>query len=106
MEDLTGIEAKGILGKGDYEYAVPFYVVKRPVDESRPVFIVRDNGIGIDPSQHDKVFELFYKVGRATEGTVVGLAIFMKIIEVHGGRIWIESELGKGCTICFTLPIA
>jgi signal transduction histidine kinase len=76
------------------------------LDGSRPVFFVRDNGIGIDPSQHDKVFELFYKVGGTTEGTGAGLAIVKRIIEVHGGRIWIESGLGKGCTICFTLPLA
>jgi PAS domain S-box-containing protein len=76
------------------------------LDGSLPVFFVRDNGIGIDPSQHDKVFELFYKVGGTTEGTGAGLAIVKRIIEVLGGRIWIESELGKGCTICFTLPLA
>ncbi|VVB63656.1 Methanogenesis regulatory histidine kinase FilI [uncultured archaeon] len=70
------------------------------------IFFVRDNGMGIDPSQQDKVFELFYKVDKRSEGTGAGLAIIKRIIEVHGGRIWIESELGKGCTVCFTLPIA
>ena len=69
-------------------------------------FFVRDNGIGLDPTQHDKVFGLFYKVDKKTEGTGAGLAIVKRIIEVHGGRIWIESELGKGCTVCFTLPLA
>ena len=70
------------------------------------VFFVKDNGIGIDPKEHEKVFGLFYKVDRKSEGTGVGLAIVKRIIEVHGGRIWIESELGKGCTVCFTLPLA
>ena len=70
------------------------------------IFFVRDNGIGIDPSQHDKVFELFYKVDKKSEGAGAGLAIVKRIIEVHDGRIWIESELGKGCTVCFTLPLA
>jgi signal transduction histidine kinase len=74
------------------------------LDGGQTVLFIRDNGIGIDPSQHDKVFELFYKVDRKSEGTGAGLAIVKRIIEVHGGRIWIESELGKGCTICFTLP--
>lgn len=69
------------------------------------VFFVRDNGMGIDPSQKEKVFELFYKVNKKSEGTGVGLAIVKRIIEVHGGRIWIESEFGKGCTIFFTLPL-
>jgi signal transduction histidine kinase len=75
-------------------------------DEGQTIFFVRDNGIGIDPSQHDKVFELFYKVDNKTEGTGAGLAIVKRIIEVHGGKIWIESGLGKGCTVCFTLPLA
>jgi PAS domain S-box-containing protein len=74
------------------------------LDENQTVFIVRDNGMGIDPSQHEKVFGLFYKVDGKGEGTGVGLALVKRIIEVHNGRIWIESELDKGCTMCFTLP--
>jgi PAS domain S-box-containing protein len=69
-----------------------------------PIFFVRDNGMGIDPSQKSKVFDLFYKVNKNSEGTGVGLAMVKRIIEVHGGRIWIESQLGKGTTVCFTLP--
>ncbi len=69
------------------------------------VFFVRDNGIGIEKSQQEKVFELFYKVNGKSGGTGAGLAIVKRIIEVHGGRIWIESELGEGCTVCFTLPV-
>jgi signal transduction histidine kinase len=76
------------------------------LDGGQTVLFVRDNGIGIDSSQHDKVFELFYKVDRKSEGTGAGLAIVKRIIEVHGGRIWIESKLGEGCTVCFTLPLA
>jgi signal transduction histidine kinase len=75
-------------------------------DEGQTIIFVRDNGIGIDPSQHVKVFELFYKVDNETKGTGAGLAIIKRIIEVHGGKIWIESGLGKGCTVCFTLPLA
>jgi signal transduction histidine kinase len=76
------------------------------LDGKETVFFVRDNGIGIDPGQYDKVFGLFYKVDKESKGTGVGLAIVKGIIEVHGGRIWIESEIGKGCTMCFTLPLA
>ena len=75
------------------------------VDGEETVFFVKDNGIGIDKSQHEKVFELFYKVEKSSEGTGAGLAIVKRIIEVHGGRIWIESEKGEGCTVCFTLPL-
>ncbi len=75
------------------------------IDGEGTVFFVRDNGIGIDKSQHEKVFGLFYQVEKNNKGTGVGLAIVKRIIEGHNGRIWIESEEGKGCTVCFTLPV-
>ena len=84
----------------------PEIEIGKRLDGENTVFFVRDNGIGIDPSQHDKVFELFYKVNQKSDGSGAGLAIGKKIIEVHGGSIWIESELGKGCTVCFTLEPA
>jgi signal transduction histidine kinase len=62
------------------------------VDNEETVFFVRDNGVGIDKSQHEKVFELFYTVDKSGKGTGAGLAIVKRIIEVHDGRIWIESE--------------
>ncbi len=73
------------------------------MDGEETVFFVRDNGIGIEKSQHEKVFDLFYTVDGSSEGTGAGLAIVKRIIEVHRDRIWIESEKGKGCTVCFTL---
>ena len=76
------------------------------VDGKTPVFFVQDNGMGIDKSQHETVFELFHKVDSSSNGTGAGLAIVKRIIEVHKGRIWIESEEGKGCTVCFTLPLS
>ena len=76
------------------------------IDNGERVFFVQDNGVGIDKSQHEKVFDLFYQVDASgSKGTGAGLAIVKRIIAVHGGRIWIESEKGKGCTICFTLPV-
>lgn len=75
-------------------------------DGDEAVFFVKDNGIGLDPSQHEKVFRLFYKVDRDTNGTGAGLAIVKRIIEIHGGRIWVESEMDKGCTFYSTLPSA
>ncbi len=70
-----------------------------------PTFCVRDNGRGIDPRYHEKIFGLFERLETDTKGTGIGLALVQRIIEVHGGRIWVESEgRGKGSTFCFTLP--
>lgn len=70
-----------------------------------PVFFVKDNGMGIKQEYHEKIFGLFEKLDSASEGTGVGLALIKRIIEMHGGEIWVESEgLGKGSTFCFTIP--
>ena len=69
-----------------------------------PILFVRDNGIGIDPQYHEKVFGLFNKLNPQIEGTGIGLALVKRIIETHGGRIWIESSPGSGTTFLFTLP--
>ena len=74
-------------------------------DDAERVYYVRDNGLGIDSQYHEKVFGLFEQLDQKAEGTGVGLAIVKRIVEVHGGRIWVESEGdGKGSTFCFTLP--
>jgi PAS domain S-box-containing protein len=83
----------------------PLVEIGYNADNEKPFFFVRDNGMGIDPSQHEKVFELFYKLDNKSEGSGAGMAIVKRILEVYGGLVWIESEKGNGCKICFTLPL-
>jgi signal transduction histidine kinase len=70
-----------------------------------PVCFVRDNGIGIDPKHHQRVFGLFERLDPRVEGTGIGLALVKRIVEVHGGQVWVESGgAGRGATFCFTIP--
>jgi PAS domain S-box-containing protein len=74
-------------------------------ENDEPVFFVRDNGIGINPAYLTKVFDLFEKLDQHSSGTGVGLAITHRIITIHGGRMWAESDgMNHGATFCFTLP--
>jgi PAS domain S-box-containing protein len=74
-------------------------------DAEETVCYVRDNGIGIAPHYHEKVFSLFERLDGSSDGTGIGLTLVKRIIEVHGGRIWVESAgEGHGSTFCFTLP--
>ena len=73
--------------------------------DAEVVFRVRDNGIGIDSRHHHRLFGLFEKLDPEMEGTGIGLALVKRIIDVHGGRIWVDSDgPGQGTTVSFTVP--
>jgi len=69
---------------------------------------VTDTGVGIAPEDQEAVFEEFRQVGtsdKKVEGTGLGLALSRKFIELHGGKIWVESQVGEGSTFTFTVPV-
>lgn len=74
-------------------------------DAGETVCTVRDNGMGVEPRFHERVFRPFEQLDPALEGSGLGLALARRIVEIHGGRIWVESEgLNRGSTFCFVLP--
>jgi len=74
------------------------------LEPARSIFFVKDNGMGISPEHHERILGLFNKLDPKSEGTGIGLALVRRILEVHGGKIWVQSEIGKGTTLLFTLP--
>jgi signal transduction histidine kinase len=76
------------------------------MDGDEAICWVRDNGIGIDPRYHERIFGLFEKLNSdSKEGTGIGLALAKRIVEAHGGRIWVESDgRGRGATFYFSIP--
>ena len=81
----------------------PLIEIGMETKNGQNIFFVRDNGMGIPPEYHQKIFGLFEKLDPTSEGTGIGLALVKRIVEVHGGKIWVESEPGKGATFFFTL---
>ena len=83
---------------------MPVIEAGEDIRENERVFFVKDNGIGIDPKYSKNVFGLFNKLNQDSEGTGIGLALVKRIIEAHGGRVWIVSDGKTGTEVCFTLP--
>ena len=75
-----------------------------PAEPAMEVIEVRDNGTGIDQAHHDRIFELFRRAHSGYDGVGLGLAICRRIVEGHGGRMWVESATDEGAAFCFSLP--
>lgn len=83
----------------------PVVEVGTQSQEGELIFYVKDNGVGIEKKYQERIFSLFEQLDPTIDGTGIGLALVKRIIETHGGRIWVESEgLGKGSTFYFTIP--
>ena len=84
-------------------------MVSASANGSEVIFTVSDTGIGIPRADQSRIFERFYRVdvarSREVGGTGLGLSIAKHLVEVHGGRIWVESEVGQGSKFHFTVPI-
>ena len=85
---------------------LPRIYISAKREENEWVFSVRDNGIGINPKHTDRLFTIFRRFhGRKYPGVGIGLSVCKRIVEHHNGRIWVESETGKGSTFYFTIPV-
>lgn len=105
MQVLQNLIGNAIRYRGDQPQ--PVVTIGFSTSARGPAFFVRDNGIGIAPEYHEKAFTLFERLGADGEGTGIGLALVMRIVELHGGETWIESKgTGQGTTVWFTLPLA
>jgi PAS domain S-box-containing protein len=102
MQNLISNAIKFMGNQSDPQIEIGF---AGPDKDGKAILFVRDNGIGIEPKYHERIFGLFNRLDPTVEGTGVGLTLVKRIIEVHGGRIWVESEVGVGTTFYFTLPL-
>ena len=101
IEVLQNLIVNAIKFMGDQKN--PLIEIGMRIADNRKTFFVKDNGMGIAPQFHERIFGLFNKLDQFSDGTGIGLALVRRIVEVHGGKIWVESELGKGATFFFTL---
>ncbi len=81
----------------------PLVCIGSKIINNETVFFVKDNGVGIEEKFHQKIFGLFEKLDQHSEGTGIGLALVKRIVELHNGKVWVESQINKGVTFYFTI---
>ncbi len=110
---VADYQQMAILFRNLIDNAIKFHGKERPVVQIRPtrredewLLTFKDNGIGIDPSSYSKIFDMFTRLHSWKDypGNGIGLAMCKKIVERHGGHIWVESEMGVGSAFSFTIP--
>jgi PAS domain S-box-containing protein len=106
LQLLQNLIGNGVKYRDMSQDKKPKVEVSAALVAGQQVIYVADNGIGIDSKYHDKIFELFQRLHSTSRyaGTGIGLAVCRRIVEHLGGRIWVESELGRGSRFCFSLP--
>jgi light-regulated signal transduction histidine kinase (bacteriophytochrome) len=108
-ERLLGMVLQNLIANGlKFNESRPPMVEVGTVEGELPTIFVRDNGIGIEERHHEAIFAIFRRLHARNkyEGTGAGLSIARKIVEQHGGRMWVESQPGEGSTFFLTLPAA
>lgn len=103
IEILQNLISNGIKFMGTQPNPVVEIGTRGQDEEGKTIFFVRDNGMGIDPRYQERIFGLFNRLNPDIDGTGIGLTLVKRIVEVHGGRIWVESHPGEGATFFFTL---
>ncbi|MFT3893332.1 MAG: ATP-binding protein [Anaerolineales bacterium] len=106
VEVLQNLLSNAIKFMGDQPLPRILVGLREYTPDGKAVLFIKDNGIGIEPQYHERIFGLFNRLDPSITGTGIGLTLVRRIIEVHGGRIWVESEPGHGATFLFDLPVA
>lgn len=102
MQNLLDNAAKFTVGRENAQIDIGFRT-----ENDGTVFLVSDNGVGIAAEKAERAFLLFEKLEPQSEGTGIGLTLVRRVVQAHGGRVWIESEgEGSGTRVCFTIPSA